>query len=542
MTATGYSAALRELLDHLYRSARWFGRPAVDHSVLEELTRVGDPSVVPYVVPILFSKSRSDVAAAAVVVDTLLRAATPGDLARLDEAMRRGWYWYASAFDEWRQITPRELARWVGPGEPGTLLLRLSSFHPNGFVREEALRRLGLISDGTELPYLLIRLGDWVEQVRSVACGLVAERARPDYAGHFVDNLELVYRLRQSQRAGGADVLELVSETLAAREARSAMFAVMDTQPSRARRWAFDALSGLRQPDLREFLLHALSNTDPVIRVMTVRRIGEVLSGPELAEALASLDRERSGSVRREILRVAVRSLPDASERLLYEALLDRSAAVREEARYWLKHRGTIDFAQYYRDQIGIAGSAALSSAIMGLGETGGAADAQTLVAYLSHSLASARRASVRATTALDSEGSSDRLLEMLNDPSAGVSAAAAKALRPWAPSIGAEELSRIFRSAPTRHGRRHAIRLMAITGKWDGIGYLLELAGDDDCEVAALASAYVHRWITRYNRSQSVPSAAQLSRIEAALPAASGVSQQDRNQISFAVAGFGKR
>jgi len=98
--------------------------------------------------------------------------------------MRRRWYWYAAHFDEWRRLEPRELAKWVGPGEPGILLIRLSSFHPNGFVREEALRRLGLIEDGTELPYLLLRLSDWVPQVQAAALGLVSQRVRAGYAGH----------------------------------------------------------------------------------------------------------------------------------------------------------------------------------------------------------------------------------------------------------------------------------------------------------------------------------------------------------------------
>jgi hypothetical protein len=45
--------------------------------------------------------------------------------------------------------------------------MALASFHPSGYVREEAIAHLAAVWDGTELPFLLIRVNDWVAPVRA---------------------------------------------------------------------------------------------------------------------------------------------------------------------------------------------------------------------------------------------------------------------------------------------------------------------------------------------------------------------------------------
>lgn len=516
-----------------------FGKPNFDPTVLDEIVRIGDPSAIPYLTPILLSKSRSDVATAARAVESLLRNARPSDLARLDEAMRHGWYWYPPFFDKWQCLEPRELAKWVGPGEPGVLLIRLSSFHPNGFVREQALCRLGLVEDGTELPYLLIRLGDWVSQVRTAACKLVVERVKPGYACNFVDNIELLYRLRQGVRATSSNsILDSVSDLLTGSEARRAMLAAMSTQTGEVRRWVFRSLAGLVQPELGEFLLAALGNNDPVIRLMALRRIQETFSEAQLRSVLDAMKKEPSGLVRKEVLRVSMNSLPYVSS-VLEDALLDRSAAVREEARYLMRQRGAADFGQYYRDQLLTVRPILLPIAIVGLGETGSHRDAQSLIRYLGHATPRIRRAAVKAVAALDADGNINQLMEMVGDQSPGVSAQAFRAMRHKAAGIGAEYFWSIYQTALTPHVRRNALRLIAATSKWDGIGYMLQISGADDSDIAAIAQALIHRWVENFNRSQLVPSAAQLSRVEAALLHSRGIAQADYAFISFALTGF---
>ena len=67
----------------------------------------------------------------------------------------------------------------------------------------------------------------------------------------------------------------------------------------------------------------------------------------------------------------------------------------------------------------------------------------------------------------------------------------------------------------------------------------MLQISGADDSDIAVIAQALIHRWVENFNRSQSVPSAAQLSRVKAALPRSHGITQADYAFISFALTGF---
>jgi HEAT repeat protein len=54
------------------------------------------------------------------------------------------------------------------------------------YVRQAAVEALGKIESGAELPFLLMRVNDWVPNVRNLAAELLEKRVRPDYVPHFV--------------------------------------------------------------------------------------------------------------------------------------------------------------------------------------------------------------------------------------------------------------------------------------------------------------------------------------------------------------------
>ena len=134
-----------------------------------------------------------------------------------------------------------------------------------------------------------------------------------------------------------------------------------------------------------------------------------------------------------------------------------------------MRQRGRADFGQYYRDQLLTAYPSLLPIAIAGLGETGSHRDAQSLIRYLGHATPRIRRATVKTVAALDADGNTNQLLEMVYDPSPGVSVQAFKAIRHKAAGIGAEYFWSIYQAALTPHVRRNELRLIAATSKWDG-------------------------------------------------------------------------
>ncbi len=131
-----------------------------------------EPEAYPYLLPLALDQDVRPATAAAEAIARLSAKVPPHRLPGLDEELR-WWPGYLRELDAgpWRDIGPDDLVRFERFGPGGQGLLRAASAHWNGFVRQAAVERLAREADGAELPFLLVRLNDWVWQVRSAAEG-----------------------------------------------------------------------------------------------------------------------------------------------------------------------------------------------------------------------------------------------------------------------------------------------------------------------------------------------------------------------------------
>ena len=517
---------------------RIFVKPGWDLGVLEQLVECRELAAIPHIVPMLVIGAEDEVTAGARAIDTLLSCATPEDLVRLDETLRSSGV-FASLYyeDGRRKLKSHEIARWVGPGEPGISLLRLSSFNPNGFIREAAVGRLSLIEDGSELPYLLIRLNDWVMEVRKAAETAVLSRIGSDYIDHFIKNLALVVRLESARRTDHGTVMQRIAQLLSAPASRPSLLNGLNAGPRIIRRACFRFVTTGRSPDI---LRKALDVKDPVIRLWATRLLRGTLPEHELEPVLLKLSRDRSAPVRREALREWADLHPAGVAEQLRMALMDSARSVREEARFHLHRMSDPDLARFYRDALATDSVKTLAVALFELGETGGPADVELVLPYLSHPTAKIRRTSIHTLMKLGGRRFVDAVFDMVLDASAGVSTQARRAILPYVATIGAGRLWSSLQEVTATHARLNLLRLIAALPKWESIGYLVLALRHEEPAIPAMAARYVVRWDVRFNRSQSVPSLDQLNRLETALSySTEGLSEKTLRTIRFAVDSF---
>ncbi len=530
----------RILIDSLYQRAglvgRAFGRSSWNLEAIEQLGHSGEPAAIPYIKPVLYSGKRHEMLVAAKAIEALLSQVVLGDLPWLDEQMRRSW-----SDDTWRRLEPRDLAKWVGPGEPGILLLQLSSMHSNGFVRYEAVRRLALLHDGSELPYLLLRLNDWVVQVRHLAHSAILDRITPEYADWFVRDLTLVVRLKQARRGDQGEVLERITRLLVD-SATGSMIETMATGPRDISRASFRMLTTHAPRVLPQILMSALEARDPVIRLWAAQSAPNGFDRERLRSVLVMLSRDPSAPVRKEALTAWAKFLPGEATEVLRAALLDRNASVRGEARFRLGEKGGMDFRGFYRNALAMSRTAELVAAIAGLAETGVPEDAKLLVSYLSHPLAKVRKTAVGLLLKLGGDNYLELAFDRVLDVSSGVSNRARNAVLRYAPRIGASRLWLLFSEPHERHVRRNLLKLLAALSKWESIICLVRATYDGDQSLAAMAHGHVDRWNSLYNRSQIAPTGEQLVQLESALSnAETSLSPSAVASIRFAIRSFGR-
>lgn len=98
-------------------------------------------------------------------VRNLLKDYNMSKMIRLSETFRQytSMEWYI----DWNAIQPGNLKQWFESEDDYHYAMVLGSFHPNGYYREKCLHEL--VNGKNSLPFILLRMNDWVEEIRQFA-------------------------------------------------------------------------------------------------------------------------------------------------------------------------------------------------------------------------------------------------------------------------------------------------------------------------------------------------------------------------------------
>jgi HEAT repeat protein len=523
-----------------------------DEGLLSEIGDSNEPAAITGILPFALSAKRDIAKAAAVAVHKLTRSITSSELAWLDSAVRKLSPYWGSDFYAWHKMSPDQLGLLERFAETSVSLLGMASFHRSGHVRQAAIERLDLISTGVELPYIVLRLNDWVSNVRDVAYTATRSRLKPEYAPSLIANLALVSRLEAASRADHQDLTRAINELLQSDACRTALLESLKSEDRFIRRASFRVAfsSSINLPELARW---ALIDRDTVVRLWAAQKVASTLTGKTLEQLLELMKRDRFMPVRREALRCYARQGVERAPEELISALLDTNASMREEARYHLQKIATMDVAAFYRETVArvrsprvskgnaalpsIAANTDLYSAICGLGETGSETDVHLIVSYASDAVAKIREAAVKALARLNAKAHVELFLTALTDEGPRVSRQALKALAGMTGALSGEQVWAIFAAAPRGHVKRNALSLLERLPKWDSIFYLLRAIRDGDEAVAVMSRFGIQRWLARFNRTFNLPSSDQIAKVKAALAEGDELlDEKTKEQILFSI------
>ncbi|HLZ00179.1 MAG TPA: hypothetical protein VKT33_14055 [Candidatus Angelobacter sp.] len=513
------SAETKSLIESLYKPASFLDRSTRRKlTILGLVGGTGEPAAIPDLASLLLDRNQGIAQAAANAVIALSSHLHPGELPWLDQFMRQrspyGWS-YPSA---WAELKPNQLDRLEGLGTEFVFALGMASFHFNGYVREQALRRLAAVKNGSEIPLLLLRVNDWVEEVRDTAQRLVRDRLTINYAPFFVNNLVLVTRLQLGRRGRPQAIFGAIEALLKDKDSQYALRAGLDSQDTETRRACYRLAFGSGLLDQEFVTERALSESDPAIRLWGVHNLSLVSNSVTAARLLLRAGTDRFAPVRRKALQVYSERFPELAAPWLKQALMDSLPSVRGYAQFQLGKQSDFDLRQFYLEALAKSDTMSLCSAISGLGEVGASSDTALIVRYVSHEVPKVRRAALRTLLRLHADDFVDVFVERLSDRAPAVSREAMKGLNKAIHLIAGERVWRIFVGTAAVHTRRNALFLISRLSKWESIGYLVEaLCADNEC-LKKLAETYVRRWHWQFNRSFAAPANEQMERLKAAI------------------------
>lgn len=376
---------------------------------------------------------------------------------------------------------------------------------------------LALQRTGKELPFLLIRLNDWVPQIRDAAAMAVRARIERSYAAHFLANISLVLRLRicgRVEKKFGDDICALLKRA----ECKDVLQAGTTSKDKAVRRISFQ-LAAEADPSTRIAIIRAsMTDPDAAARSWAVRHFLPEVSPDELPGITEPMLKDRFMPVRRDALWYAATKRPDMARQALRAALLDDHVAMREIARQFLTAAQIESSRDFYAEAVENDNHKQRFAAICGLGETGKAADVTLIARFLNSTQTRIRRAVAYAVGKLDLEGQLQNLVILLSDPKPSVSREALKALQTKSRCIALADLENLVATGSEFHIRRNALTLISQVDKWKKVPALIKVCGDADVRLAQQAAKGLRAWSANYNSSFAEPTRADFEKISAEL------------------------
>jgi HEAT repeat protein len=473
--------------------------------------------------------------AAANTIGHLITFVKPEEYARLDEECRPEWYQSGGEL-RWHSLAPPRVEDFRALPY-GTIMIGLASFHKSGFVRQAAVNELSKISDGLELPFLLVRLNDWVDPVRESAAKAVLQRAGYDYGNHFYRNLPLVMRLDSCQRIKDDGIQQSVRRLLQTPASASIVKAGLNSTDRWLRRQSAQIiLTGTVSPDM-DLLRLLLTNRDPIVRLWAARRLPLICGGIMLTQVLAKLGRDRFAPIRREVLDLMARE--NNATTVIENALLDSNASVRDIARYWIKKlRPDYDFRERYRQWLD-SSPVCTRVAIFGLAESGTVEDVERVVPFLASDNVSWKRAAVYALAQLNGKRFTEQFLNALADENPGISKEARFALARM-DDLPVERLQTMFKAQSSPHVRKNVFHLLGSQSFWNRGVFFFEALRDHDDRIVQLGANALRGWIRKSGNMGTAPTPSDLRQLQDSLKASAGLlSPHDAEELQFALQAY---
>lgn len=440
----------------------------------------------------------------AAAYDELLSRISSKRLIRLSEEARKFFYderrkyWYEL---DWKSIdlSRRRLSHLTD--DQYSAVLKMGTFMSDGYYRQQCVERLNGFAGA--LPYFILRLNDWVVQVRECAFIMAQSRIQKCNIVEIFASLSMMEKVKCSGRRSDEHIFQIeegIKETLAQ------MFCDISEQT------------------LNEIHCYEVNMKNAIYRLISQDK----MVGRAAMEKLLSLEKasygktllirgifdhygyepfrinqylkSKSAVVRYYALQFRYEQEHQAWDGL-EEMLLDRSARIRDHASYILEKHTDIRVLDFYLDRL--AGQVS-KIVLLGIGEHGSEEEADVVSPFLESSEEQIAAAALEAYGKLVGEGGAFVYWKSLNDSRPSVSGKAYRLIKKYRIRYGASQIYDAFLQNRKTVLGGYLLKLLLREPSWERLPYLLMLYGDKDLSdadqnliEAGIKSRYVYAKIS---------------------------------------------
>jgi len=455
----------------------------------------GERRVISQIYCVLGENSPEDKGRAARVLAGVLKNLSLDDILRVDQMMREttSMEW----FIDWRKLHIEDLVTTQMSREEIRTVAVFSTFNPNGFIRQRAVE--ALVSFESTLPFIMVRLNDWVNNVRQAALVSFSKRLKVASEQELLLAMPMMEKLRRSERCDYSEICSLFAPVINDSGNKHILVNGLNDEDPRIRRFCCRIL--LDSPDANAEILRQYVVRE---RVPFSRRIvfeALIDAEAEVADLADLFLADKFPGNRYLALQYLHKAGRDDIFRKAESLLLDRSATVRELARSIVREIDPCyDLPDFYMKSI----RANPVSSILGLGEVGSPVVCETIEKYLYCDKVSVIRAAMISLMRLDAPRHGRVILELLLSEQTGIVKTARSLIQKYT-AYDYPRIYEIYQNTPYENTKLKCIALLFSAGKWERVIYILRILSDGNPRLEALSQSELYKWYDSYNRSYVV-------------------------------------
>lgn len=484
-------------------------------AALDDAALAGDPILIPFLLNHLFNRDAAVRESVERCVSVLTRRMPPDKLPGFEQQLRDNYV----AMWTWHRLGIEQVRAHEWPIE----LWALFTMHPCGYIREAAVTQIATHSDASlSVPILLVRLNDWVPQVRDAASAAVQRLIQTAPVTDWVPSIGLLGTLRGRSRADHTLIERQIAAVFLRPDNREHFIAAIRSPDRKTSRWAVRVALRVPEAERGGFLELAIESSDLLNRSRAAEEIRRWKTCPNRDELLRRMRRDPYMPVRRQALYAALETpLPERIAHLK-RALLDRHVSMRHAARVYLAELSAqeglaFDPRQFYLSIIGDPSTPDHARALAGLGDAGTPEDVRHLHTFVTTGYPDASAAAaVRAIGLLGRLQNLSSFQQWLADPRPAVSNQACIALIAAGTATDRGAVRQVLTTSPYAHARLNATRVLLSADRFDALADAIEHAGTTDPAVARMCDAFIGKLIER--PPLYAPGGAQAATIQATL------------------------
>lgn len=428
----------------------------------------GQENALAVLYPALLSRDENLANSAAEAIYTYLESLNVSKIIKLSLRFRE--YTSMEWSVDWKYVSISDIRENILNENAFLSILRLGTFHPNGYFREKCM--LALEDDEASLPYIALRLNDWVGPVQNTAYRILAKRLPDAKTDTAIEMLPFIDQAKKGQRYQVWQLQktdDTVTQKILQHPDEISLDRIRDYIPI-TRRLLYKIL--IRPDILSKEAAHRLLDREKNgnEKNLIISRILKCYHCSE--EELNQYMKGKSPIVRKKALEIEYERLHDAWSGLETH-LLDTAKGIRSDVCYILRRHSDFDILSFYKSALHTPLEAI---AILGIGENGTKKDADILTEYLYDDTPKLVKFTMKSLSLLGASGLDEIYWQYLNDADVTISKAAYDAIHKSNIHYGAERLYRAYQSCHNCHTRKYLLYLLVQEPSWERLPYLLLL------------------------------------------------------------------